>query len=93
MADNKDLAKVISAINRTDGVSVREMKGKTKIKIFNFFSCRQISMKICMQCYFHAWIYIFAVSRLLRILFRVFCHRDTEKVPKSARVPKVPVVW
>jgi len=34
MADNKDLAKVISAINRTDGVSVREMKGKTKIKIF-----------------------------------------------------------
>ena len=33
-SDNKDLAKVISSINRTDGVSVKEMKGKTAIKIF-----------------------------------------------------------
>ena len=63
-----------------------------KIEFFNFFSTRQISMKICMRCCFYICFAMFALSRLHEPHFYVFCHHDPKKVPKGGQVLSFPVV-
>ena len=49
-------------------------------KCHNFFSSRQIDLKICMWSYFlHIFCFI-SLTRLLDVHFSVFCHNDPQNV-------------
>ena len=48
-------------------------------KCHNFFSRRQIDLKICMRSYFCIYFCLAALARLLHVHFCVFCHDDHQK--------------
>ena len=60
-------------------------------KCHNFFSSRQIDLKIGMWSDFCINFDLVALARFLHVNFCVFCHHDLKNGPKRAEIPSLPV--